>query len=140
MPWVFTTKVSHVIFRKMADGRATAFMGLRTVRQESHETVINFVLRIGLLASRAYPDNRAMADCITLLVLKRGIKDYLRPAVARAATLEAAMDIVINRERPHTNRNNRNNNRQQRAVRIEPVNRQGWPDAVVLDEGFVDEN
>ena len=116
----------------MADGRATAFMGLRTVRQESHETVINFVSRIGLLASGAYPDNRAM-------VVKRGIKDYLQPAVARAATQEAAMDIVINRERPHTNRNNRNN-RQQRAVRIEPVNRQGWPDAVVLDEGFVDEN
>ena len=98
-------------------------------------TVINVVLRIGLLASRAYPDKSVMGDCITLLVLKRGIKDYLRPEVARAATLKAAMDIVINRERPH----NRNNG-QQRAVRIEPVNRQGWPVAVALDEGFVDEN
>ena len=72
----------------MADGRATAFMGLRTVRQESHETVINFVLRIGLLASRAYSNNREMADCITLLVLKRGINEQLRPAVARAANVK----------------------------------------------------
>ena len=91
-------------------------------------TVINVVLRIGLLASRAYPDKSVMGDCITLLVLKRGIKDYLRPAVARAATLEAAMDIVIHRERPH-NRNNR-----------QQSNRQGWLVAVALDEGFADEN
>ena len=70
------------------------------------------------------------------------MKDYLRPAAARAATLEAAMDIVINREKPHTNRNNRDNrnNRQKTAIRIGPVNRQGWPGAVVLDEGFFDEN
>ena len=80
----------------MADGRATAFMGLRTVRQESHETVINFVLRIGLLASRAYSNNWEMADCINLLVLKRGINGHLRPAVARAATLNTAMNIAIN--------------------------------------------
>ena len=65
-------------------------------------TVINVVLRIGLLASRAYPDESVMGDCITLLVLKRGIKDYLRPAVARAATLEAAMETnacLINSEK-----------------------------------------
>ena len=124
----------------MADGRATAFMGLRTVRQESHETVINFVLRIGLLASRAYSNNREMADCITLLVLKRGINEHLRPAVARAATLEAAMNIAINYERNHLPRRRRSrNNNQHRAVRIEPVNRQGWPAAVVHDEGFFEE-
>ena len=81
----------------MADGRATAFMWLRTVRQEYHETVINFVLRIGLLAtSRAYSNNWEMADCINLLVLKRGINGHLRPAVARAATLNTAMNIAIN--------------------------------------------
>ena len=80
----------------MADGRATAFIGLRTVRQESHETVINFVLRIGLLASRAYSNNREMADCITLLVLKRGINEHFTPAVARAATLNTAMNTAIN--------------------------------------------
>ena len=80
----------------MADGRATAFMGLRTVRQESHETVINFVLRIGLLASRAYSNNWEMADCITLLVFKQDINEHLRPAVARAATLNTTMDVSIN--------------------------------------------
>ena len=132
---------------KMSNESITrALVGLSNARQEVTETAVNYLFRIKLLAIRAFPDNKRVADSITLQVFKQGLQTQ-NSHINRARSIEEILNIIYNHG-PHNYRRpipNRNGNRGQhpqnnripripravvedptvQIVRIDPAQ---WPD------------
>ena len=65
---------------KMSNESITrVLVGLSNARQEVTETAVNYLFRIKLLAIRAFPDNKRVADSITLPSFQAGPSDSEQP-------------------------------------------------------------
>ena len=94
---------------------ARALVGLSNAREEVIETSVNYLLRIKLLTIRAFPDNKRVADLITLQVFKQGLWTQ-NSHTSRARGKEEILNVIHNHG-PHNYRRpipNRNGNRGQR--------------------------
>ena len=88
---------------------ARALVGLSNARQEVTETAVNYSFRIKLLAIRAFPDNKRVADSITLQVFNQGLQTQ-NSHISRARSIAAILDLIHNHgpqnyRRPIPNRN-----------------------------------
>ena len=72
---------------------ARVLVGLSNARQEVTETAVNYLLGIKLLAIRAFPDNKRVADSITLKVFKQGLQTQ-NSYISRARSIEKILNVI----------------------------------------------
>ena len=72
-------------------GKGTKLCKKRFV--EVTETAVNYLFRIKLLAIRAFPDNKRVADSNTLQVFKQGLQTQ-NSYISRARSIEKILNVI----------------------------------------------